>query len=177
MSSFDPTLDTAFRESAELELRCHHLLLEGKENDPEIQAAEDRMTVLWEKLDEVQRRSLNGMGSDLNWVRRKCEPPPKGRKLPTEVTDEEQQELAAALFMLDWHRILHYLRLCAPRLSIAYLAQRRGTAYDGVGLHAYARVFHELVPATDPGKAAVLSSVEKANAGKVCQDPYVENGP
>src|SRR6266852_7963618 len=97
MSSFNPTMDAAFRESAELELRCHHLLLDGKENDPEILAAEDRMTALWEKLDENQRRSLNGMGSDLNWVRRKGEPPPRGRQKPEDVTSIEQQELAAAM--------------------------------------------------------------------------------
>ncbi len=46
MTSFDPKLDDAFRESAELELRCHYLLLEGKGNDPATAAAEDRMTVL-----------------------------------------------------------------------------------------------------------------------------------
>src|SRR5437762_3383480 len=97
MSSFDPTMDAVFRESAELELRCHYLLLEGKENTTESLAAEGRMTVLWEKLDDVQRRSLNGMGSDLNWVRRKGEPPPKGRKGPEEVTAAEQQELVAAI--------------------------------------------------------------------------------
>ena len=57
MSSFDPTMDAVFRESAELELRCHYLLLEGKENTPESLAAEDRMTVLWEKLDEVQAKA------------------------------------------------------------------------------------------------------------------------
>src|SRR5271154_7242536 len=109
MTSFDPTIDAAFRESAELELRCHYLLTEGKENAPEILAAEDRMTVLWENLDEVQRRSLNGMGSDLNWIRRKCEPPPKGRKEPTEVTAKEQQELVAAIGSKEWHKTLHFL--------------------------------------------------------------------
>ena len=142
MPSFDPTMDAAFRVSAELELRCHYLLLAGEENSPEILVAEGRMTVLWEKLDEVQRRSLNGMGSDLNWVRRKGEPPPKGRKGPEEVTDAEQQELAAAMSLKEWHKVLHFLRVCAPIFSIVKLAELRGRAYEELGLRVYASVFY-----------------------------------
>jgi hypothetical protein len=149
MSSFDPKMDAAFRESAELELRCHYLLQEGKADDPEISAAEDRMAVLWEKLDEVQRRSLNGMGSDLNWVRRKGEPPPKGRTRAEEVTAAEQQELAAATGLKQWHKVLHYLRLCAPAYPIAALASLRGRAYEEIGLTAYASVFQEQAASLD----------------------------
>ena len=180
MPSFDPTIDAAFRESAELELRCHHLLLDGKEDDPETLAAEDRMTGLWEKLDEVQRRSLNGMGSDLNWVRRKGEPPPKGRKLPTDVTDAEQQELASAIGAKEWHKVLHFLRLCAPRLSSSSLAHWRGIAYDAVGLPAYASVFQDLGWAIGPGKAdigfAALSSTEKTNPVPAEETRYTSRG-
>ena len=140
---FDPTIDAAFRESADLELRCHYLLLEGKENSPECLAAEDRMTVLWEKLDEVQRRSLNGMGSDLNWIRRNGEPPPKGRKTPEEVTSTELQDLEAALGSNEWHKALHYLRLCAATFVPRSLAALRGSAYDAIGLPSYANVFRD----------------------------------
>ena len=101
MPLFQPTIDAAFREYAELELRCHYLLLDGKENAPETVTAEDRMEQLWEKLDEVQHRSLSDMGSDLNWVRRKGEPPPKGRKLPEEVAETDQKELVAAIGAKD----------------------------------------------------------------------------
>jgi tetratricopeptide (TPR) repeat protein len=155
MSSFDPTIDAAFRESADLELRCHYLLLEGQEHAPEILAAEDRMTVLWEKLDEVQRRSLNGMGSDLNWIRRQCEPPPKGRKEPKEVTATEQQELVAAIGSKDWHKTLHYLRLCAPMFPIVTLAYLRGRAYEAIGLSSYASVFYGQAADLDPANADI----------------------
>ena len=66
MPEFTPAIDAVFREYADLELRRHHLLLGGKEDSPEIAAAEDRMDELWTKLDDVQRRSLSGMASDLN---------------------------------------------------------------------------------------------------------------
>lgn len=173
MSSFDPTIDAAFRESAELELRCHYLLLEGKEDALEILAAEDRMTVLWEDLDEVQRRSLNGMGSDLNWVRRKGEQPPNGRKKPEDVTATEQQGLAAAMRLKEWHKVLHYLRLCAPIIPIEKLADLRARAYDDVGLQSYARVFYEFAADLDPANVDMglkaLSTAEPPSRWKDVQ--------
>src|SRR4051812_15730714 len=106
MSSFDPIIDAVFREFADLELRRHFLLLEGKENTPETEAAEERMEQLWEKLDDVQRRSLKEMASDLNWVRRKGEPPPRGKKEAEDVTETELQELLAAIEAKNWHEVL-----------------------------------------------------------------------
>lgn len=147
MNDFDPTMNAVFREYAELGLRRHHLLSEGKDESAEVLEAEERMDALWPRLDEVQRRSLNGMASDLNWIRRKGEPPPKGRKTPMEVSAEEQKELSAAIKAKEWHRILHYLRLCAPVFEVALLAREREIAYAAVGLPAYARVFsHGTLP-------------------------------
>ena len=143
MTPFEPTMDAAFREYAELELRCHHLLAEEKENACEILEAEDRMEDLWTKLDDIQRRCLKGMGSDLHWVRRKGEPPPNGRKLAEEVTSAEQQELAEAIESQQWHKMLHDLRLCAPMIRADSLANLRGRAYEAVGLPTYASVFYE----------------------------------
>src|SRR5437867_4024333 len=137
MSDFDPTIDAAFREYADLELRRHHLILEGKENSLEIADAEVRMDELWAKLDGVQRRSVSGMASDLNWVRRDGQPPPKGRQTPEEVTAAERQELSAAMELREWHRVLHYLRLCAPTFQAALLARERGIAYAAIGFPEY----------------------------------------
>jgi hypothetical protein len=140
---FDPTINDAFREYADLQLRHHQLLAQAMEDAPETSAIEDRMEDLWETLDEFQRRDLAGMGSDLNWVRRGLKPPPNGRKTPGEVSANEQQDLAAAIDSKDWHKVLHYLRLCAPAVPPASLAQARGRAYQAVGLPAYASVFFE----------------------------------
>jgi hypothetical protein len=139
----DPMIDAVFREYADLALRRHHLLSEGKRDSGEVSDAEERMDTLWPKLDQPQRRCLKGMVSDLNWIRRKAELPPKGRKSPSEVSTHEQQELSAAIKAKDWHRILHYLRLCAPFFHAASLARERGIAYEAIGLPGYARVFSE----------------------------------
>src|SRR5260370_38346072 len=93
MTEFYPTIDATFRDYAELELRCHHLLLDGKEDSLETAEAEDRMEKLWPKLNEVQQRSLRGMASDLSRIRRKGEPPPRGRKTPEEMCRPERQEV------------------------------------------------------------------------------------
>jgi hypothetical protein len=143
MSPFDPKMDAAFREYADLQLRHHDLLVEGKASAPETSAVEDRMDALWGTLDDTQRRSLSGMRSDLNWAQRRGEPAPKGRKAPEEVAREEQQELVAAIGLKEWHRILHYLRLCAPLYPIAALAQLRGSAYEAIGLPTYASIFYK----------------------------------
>jgi hypothetical protein len=119
----------------------------------EILEAEDRMNELWENLDGTQRRSLSGMGSDLNWVRRKGEPPPKGRKEPKEVTPRERQELLAAMESKDWHRLLHFLRLCAPEFPITALAHLRRRAYDALAFPAYASIFYEQAAEFDPANA------------------------
>jgi tetratricopeptide (TPR) repeat protein len=173
MSPFDPKIDATFREYADLELRCHHLLLEGMENAPETVEAESRMEELWENLDETQRRSLSGMGSDLNWVRRKGEPPPNGRKNPEEVTSTERQELMAAMGSKDWHKALHYLRICAPIFPIITLAQGRGKAYDALGFPSYASIFYEQGFEIEPNNAdlgiAALSTIQRTDPGNALQ--------
>ncbi len=160
-------MDAAFREYAELELRCHQLLLDAKDNVPETEAAEDRMNELWDKLDETQRQCLKGMGSDLNWVRRKGEPPPNGHKVAEEVTPIEQKEMVEAIGSKQWHKTLHYLRRCAPLIPIDALAYSRGRVYEAIGLPAYASVFYEQAADLDPANAdmglSALSTIKKAN--------------
>ena len=58
---------------------------------------------------------------------------PNGRKV--------RKELSAAIKLKEWHRILHYLRLCAPSFQAASLARERGIAYDAIGFPDHARVF------------------------------------
>lgn len=145
MSEIDPTIDETFREYTDLQLRRHYLILEGKDDSPETATAEHRMENLWADLDDMQRQSLRGMASDLNWIRREGKPPPKGRQTPDDVSAREMQDLAAAKKSKDWHRILHYLRLCALCFHAASLASERRTAYDAIGLPKYARVFAQAI--------------------------------
>jgi hypothetical protein len=137
-----PKVDPLYRAFAELLLRRHRLLLEGNGDDAEIDEVEEGLSALWEKLTEGQRQSLNGVGSDLNWVRRGGSPPPKGRQRE-EVTEEDRRHLAEAESAKDWHAVLHYLRACAPEMDVANLASRRAAAYAGIGLPEYEAVCHE----------------------------------
>jgi len=143
MTELSPSIDDLFRDYADQNLRRHQLLSAGKEDSEEVSEAEDRMDSLWLKLDDVQRHSLNGMASDLNWIRRNGAPPPRGRKAPAEVPDTDRQELASAMMAKDWHRTLHFLRLCAPIFQAAALARERSVAYDAIGIPEYARVFSD----------------------------------
>ena len=156
MSANVPTLDDRYRRYAELLLQYHRLLSEGKDEAAETEAVEEEMAGLWEGLDEAQRRSLAGLGSDLIWVRRGCQLPPKGRR-PEEVTSEDLQALAQAEAQNDWHGLLHYLRLCSPRIPPARLASLRASAWAALQFPELASLFSDL--------AAVLATGGNAVAG------------
>jgi hypothetical protein len=74
--------DAAFRNYAELLHRRHQYLLAGREEGPEMEEIEEALSAMWETLDEAQRHSLNGIGSDLNWVRRRGAPPQMADRHP-----------------------------------------------------------------------------------------------
>src|SRR5262249_5137101 len=101
--------------------------------------------------------------SDLNWIRRKGEPPPKGRKTPGEVAETERQALSAAMKSKEWHRVLHFLRLRAPDFQAASLARERGFAYGAIGFPDYARVFDDT--ATEVAKDSGLDQRSSTVAG------------
>jgi hypothetical protein len=61
MRDFTPRTDAVYREYAEKQLRRHFLLIEGKSDSDEADQIEERLAVLWEDLNEAQRRSLNGV--------------------------------------------------------------------------------------------------------------------
>jgi hypothetical protein len=135
-----PAVDVAYRNFAELLLRRHFLMRQARQDDPQVDEIEDSLSELWEKLDEDQRQSLNGAGSDLNWASRHGAPPPKGRRAE-DVTAEDKRLLAEAGAARDWHAVLHYLRVCAADLPVEELGRKRFAAYSGVGLHEVAKVF------------------------------------
>ncbi len=114
MPDFTPKTDAAYREYADKQLRRHFLLVDGKGDSDEAAEIEERLSALWEGMDQTQRHSLNGIASDLNWLRRRGTPPPKGRAA-SEVADAELQQLQAAQNAQDWYATLHHLRVCAQR--------------------------------------------------------------
>lgn len=157
--------DELVRDYAELQLRRHVLILEGEEAQP-LDQLEDQMSELWENLDDISRQRLNGMASDLNWIRRKGQPAPKAR--PAEmVATEERKELLATRMQEDWPKFLHFLRICAPSIPTVNLAYLRAGAYDASGLPKYAAVFYEFAAECDPANAAIgviaLRTLDRVN--------------
>jgi hypothetical protein len=132
-----PIFDAGYRKYAQLLLRRHQSFLEGRDEGPEIEEIEEDLSAAWEALNEVQRQNVNGMGSDLNWVRRHGAPPPRGRPISA-VAEDDRQRLLDVEAKRDWHAVLHLLRVCAPILTIKELARRRAAAYAGLGLTDYA---------------------------------------
>ena len=128
MRDLTPRTDATYREYADIQLRRHFLLIDGKGESEEAGEIEERLSVLWEGMDDTQRRSLNGIAADLNWLRRRGTPPPKGRDI-SDVTEAELHELQAAQDGEDWYAILHYLRVCAPAVPRDILAYSRATCY------------------------------------------------
>jgi tetratricopeptide (TPR) repeat protein len=158
MLHFIPKMDELYREYAALQLRRHYLLLEGKDETDETEQVETRLSSLWEKLDEEQRWSLNGMGSDLNWVRRRGEPPPKGPK-PADVTKKNREDLEAAQAADDWHAILHFLRVCSPLIFPESVAYTRATCYREIGLDPVAVVFCDFTASISRGTGFAMESM------------------
>jgi hypothetical protein len=144
MAHLNPTVDATYRSFADLLLRRHRLLVEGNSDSPELDELEDDLTALWEKLDENQRQSLNGMGSDLNWARRRGAAAPKARKAE-DVSEADRANLATAEAARDPHAVLHWLRACSSALEFKDLAQRRRRAYAAAGLPQVADIFNELL--------------------------------
>jgi hypothetical protein len=140
MNPFTPTIDERYRQYAELLVRHHQLLSEGKEDADETSAVEDDMSELWERLDDRQRSSLSGLGSDLNWLRREGAPPPRARK-SEDVTAADLEGLTKASQSLDWHGVLHFLRVCAPKMATLELASARTLAWERAGLPHIGKVF------------------------------------
>jgi len=163
MNHINPTIDTRFRNYVELQLRRHLLLAEGKEDGPEIAEVEDSLGEIWDQLDEAQRQGVKGVGSDLNWVRRKGGAPPKG-KAPTEITPNDKRGLDEARTAKDWHRTLLYLRICSPILTTEELASLRADAYAAIGLSDIEKTFREFaksIEAKQPRKQGENVDVAK----------------
>lgn len=148
-TAHSPIIENIFNEYAELQLRRYFLLKDGKDDDPDMEDLEARLESLWEKLDETQHASLNGMGADLAWVRNGGAPAPRGRQAGV-VTNTEIQELRSALNSKDWNRALYCLRVCATTFEhVGDLAHLRGKLYNAIGFPGYANVFFEFAADLD----------------------------
>ena len=154
MGPYNPTVDDLYRRYVDLLLRHHHLLSECRDEDSEFESVEEEMTQLWNRLDETQRRSLSGLGSDLNWVRRGRQLAPRCRR-PEEVTHHEFQALVKARDSSDWHGLLHHLRLCAPKATLFQLAYLRASAWASFEIPQVASVFYDVAAELEPSNGSI----------------------
>jgi len=130
------------------------LLIDGKGDQAD--ELEEQLSVLWEGMDDTQRSSLNGIASDLNWLRRRGVPPPKGRTA-SEVTESQLRELRAAQDAEDWHAILHHLRVCAAALPQDLLAYNRAMCYVKLDFPQIAAAFTDLTSELSRGNGQNLT--------------------
>lgn len=151
MSEYTPIINDQFRQYADM-LCQHDRLLFDAATEPELDLVESEMTQLWNELDAVQQRSLSGLSSDLNWLRRGGQSAPKG-KSPVEVTGGELRDLWRARDMRDWHKLLHYLRVYSGQFSPLEIAALRATAWQALGFPHVARMFGGLAARLEPDNA------------------------
>jgi hypothetical protein len=144
MDTFAPTVNEVYRKYADLLLRHHRRLAEGEESADETIRVEDAMTELWDRLDPIQRKSLSGLGSDLNWVRQGAGPAPLAPK-PAEVSPEARKVLEQARNASNWHTLLHQLRLCGSAIPADDLARLRAEAWSKLGEPQIAGFFQEFL--------------------------------
>jgi hypothetical protein len=153
MDTFAPIVNEAYREYADLLLQHHRRLAEGEESADETIRVEDAMTELWDRLDPIQRKSLSGLGSDLNWVRQGARPAPLAPR-PEDVSPEARKALDEARNASNWHTLLHQLRLCGSAIPANDLARLRAEAWLKLGEPQIARIFQELVPHSPEGSSS-----------------------
>lgn len=153
MTDYVPTANDHYRRYAEL-LRRHNQLLSEGTAEGELDSVEDEMTQIWNDLDLVQRKSLSGLSSDLTWLRRGGRSAPKA-KPATEVTADDLRELSQARDSHDWHKLLHYLRLCSAQLSPFEVAFLRATAWQALDFPQLARTFSGLAARLEPNNASL----------------------
>lgn len=138
-----PQQDDQYRHYVELLLSHHSHVAAGANDSDEteaIEAIEDAMTQLWDELDIDQRRSLSGLSSDLNWVRRRGHLAP--RATPSDrVTDADVERAIEASGRGEWHDVLRHLRVCSAKLSPVQVAKLRSTAWQQLGFPQIARQF------------------------------------
>ncbi|MGL4551982.1 MAG: tetratricopeptide repeat protein [Gemmataceae bacterium] len=148
-------IDGNFTAYAKALVRHHALIEEGKGDGPEAEKAEETLSALWDRLTDSQRVQLRGLSSDLNWLRRKYAPPPRGRKRE-DVTPEELREFYRLNEAQDYLRMLPALRVCASAVPPVYVAFVRATCYSRLGLPPAAILFLRAV-IDSGGKESTLS--------------------
>jgi len=155
MTDFTPIVDDSYRRYAELLLEHHQHLTAGRA-DGCLEAVEEEMTQLWGGLDGIQQRSLSGLSSDLNWLRRGGQVAPRA-KSAVAVTPDDLSELQDARARNDWNKVLHCLRHCSAKLPAFDVAFLRATAWQALGFSQVAGAFRSFAAQLEPNNAGLTA--------------------
>jgi tetratricopeptide (TPR) repeat protein len=161
MDTFTPTMNAVYLEYARKLLQHHRLLAEGREAADETIVIEDEMTELWDQLDAIQRKSLSGLSSDLNWVRRDGKLAPLFPK-EVEISVDNRVELLKAYAGSDWHKALHQSRIMAALNPLFELASARGAVWEMIGQPSIAWIFFDFASRLRPRNGVVAYLALKA---------------
>ena len=151
---YAPAMTDAYLAYAAHSLRYHDLQLRNDADTSAAEGLEEEMSAQWSSLDDVQRKSLSGIGSDLIWIRSKAVLAPRGRKLE-EIEESDKRMLLEATKSNDYHAVLHHLRICAAAVSPEKLAFARGGAYRHAGLPRLGAIFHDFAAELDKNNGAI----------------------
>ena len=110
------------------------------------------MTELWDRLDAIQQKSLSGLGSDLNSVRRGGISAPLGPRLG-DVSTEDRRVLDEARDSFRLASVAAPSSRLWPSLSTIDLAQLRAEIWSILGPPQIAGVFHKFIRVNLPSPA------------------------
>lgn len=145
-----PTIDDGYHQYADLLMGHFRLLAAGMDEADKTTAIEDAMSELWERLGADQRHCLSGLGSDLNWVRRRALPAPRQPRHTG--TSQDEKALSKARREKDWHACLNLLRKLGLTIPPSRAAHLRGLSWSSLGFPTIASVFYDFAAEFDSTK-------------------------
>ncbi len=97
-----------------------------------------------------ERKSLSGLSSDLNWLRRGGTPAPAGPK-SEQIPVKDRLPFFVAWKSSEWHMLLHQSRITAFLFDPFALATTRAMAWEKIGQPSIARIFYDFASQLKPG--------------------------
>lgn len=136
--------DPAVRQYLALTLEYHRLRGLYPPDEQAVEAAEDKMTLLWDTItDSYAQEFVQGACADINWAlrggRSAVRARPRSEVKPGEIDDFRNAKEAE-----DWPRVLECLRSVAPAFNPSQVATWRMLAYKAMGYPDVAAAFARL---------------------------------
>jgi len=131
--------DAAYRHSAELLLKLHALMRDGRGETEEADKIREASEGPWWQMTEEEKQRLRYLSADLTTLEPDSDAhhPESGGIL----SDGARRELDALLLRVDWEAVLQYLRDHSDQVAADFAAYYRGRCWDELGEHEAAIEF------------------------------------